>query len=46
MENESNAAFEDAIQLYDYALKKYFLNEEDKALPLEELYTIIKNIRD
>lgn len=45
VENECRQAYEESVEDYETALKKLFLNEE-KAKPLDELYNLLKNIRD
>mmetsp|Transcript_868 Transcript_868/g.789 ORF Transcript_868/g.789 Transcript_868/m.789 type:complete len:128 (-) Transcript_868:755-1138(-) len=45
MENEALAAYDEAIQLYEIALRNFFLNE-DRARAIEDVYNILKNIRD
>mmetsp|Transcript_11170 Transcript_11170/g.9543 ORF Transcript_11170/g.9543 Transcript_11170/m.9543 type:complete len:255 (-) Transcript_11170:823-1587(-) len=45
IENECQEALENAIELYEIALKQFFLNRDDPQ-PAEDLYHIFKNIRD
>jgi len=45
VENECREAYEQSTNLYDMALRQFFFNEE-KSKSIEELYNILKNIRD
>jgi len=45
VENECREAYEQSAELYEIALKQFFFNE-DKAKSIEDLYNILKNIRD
>jgi len=45
VENECREAFEQSVELYEVALKQFFFSE-DKAKSMEDLYHILKNIRD
>jgi len=45
VENECRQGYEEATDLYELALRNFFLND-DKAKNIEDLYTILKNIRD
>lgn len=45
VENECREAYEQSVDLFEIALKQFFFNE-DRAKSIEELYNILKNIRD
>jgi len=45
VDSECREAFEDATTLYEVALKRFFQAEE-KAKAIDELYDIMKNMRD
>ena len=45
VENECREAYEQSVELYEIALKQFFFNE-DRAKSIDDLYNILKNIRD